>query len=320
MVLLHGMAWHKLKDEYLATPNNMVVDTINNFLYVSSQEYSTDTTSGLKRWDGYNWDDLHIPGTNFYPFKLCMYHKELYASLFFNIDTILMRYDGSTWLNITGLNSNVSDMCVYNDDLYIAGYFTMAGTDSVNGIVALHVEPPTGCNWLIPPVFTNSDTFYLGTGQADVQFYNNNAYAETWQWNFGDSGTDNIKDPLHSYTLAGTYTVTVTVTEDSCTKTDTATIWVLNGNNLEEYTKEKLNFKLYPNPTTGGIIVEVTLPNTTPSELRAYSSYGSLQGKFALHQGFNKVNIPASQWASGVSLVGLYVNGKQVLVEKVVKK
>ena len=59
-----------------------------------------------------------------------------------------------------------------------------------------------------------------------------------WQWDFGDSGTDNIKDPLHSYTLAGIYTVTVTVTEDSCTKTAQNTITVLNGTGLEEYTKE----------------------------------------------------------------------------------
>ena len=320
MVLLHGMAWHKLKDEYLATPNNMVVDTINNFLYVSSQEYSTDTTSGLKRWDGYNWDDLHIPGTNFYPFKLCMYHKELFASLFFNIDTILMHYDGNSWYNIPGLNETVFDMCVYNDDLYIAGPFTMAGTDSVNGIVALHVEPPTGCNWLIPRVFANSDTFYLGGGNANVQFYNNNAYVQTWQWDFGDSGTDNVKDPLHSYTAAGTYTATVTVTDSGCVKTAQKIITILNGSGLEEYTKENLGFKLYPNPTTGGITVECKLPVNNTSELRAFSTYGSLQDTYPLQPGYNKVEIPAGKWDSGVSIVGLYVNGKQVLMEKVVKQ
>jgi len=87
----------------------------------------------------------------------------------------------------------------------------------------------------------------------------------------------------------------------------------------EEYTKEKLNFKIYPNPTTGGITVELTLPNTTPAELRAYGSYGSLQSQYPLQKGFNKIEIPAGKWDSGVSIVGLYVNGKQVLVEKVVK-
>ncbi|OFX40410.1 MAG: hypothetical protein A2X08_11525 [Bacteroidetes bacterium GWA2_32_17] len=317
-----GTVWHKLKDEYLVTPNNMVVDTINNFLYVSSQEYGTDTTSGLKRWDGYNWDDLHIPDTNSYPFKLCMYHKELFASLLvveLNQDTILLRYDGVSWYNIIGLNSDVRDMCVYNDDLYIAGYFNMAGADSVNGIVALHVEPPTGCNWLIPRVFANSDTFYLGGGNANVQLYNNNAYAQSWQWNFGDSGTDNVKDPIHSYTIAGNYTAIVTVTDSGCVKTAQKTITILNGNGLEEYTKEKLNFKVYPNPTTGNITVECTIPGKDKSELRAFSSYGSLQEAYSLQPGYNKVEIPAGKWDSGVSIVGLYVNGKQILAEKVVK-
>ena len=256
-----------------------------------------------------------------------MYKKELYAALL-PLDTIafsdslLWHYDGSQWHNIIGIGHNnaIQVMCVYNDDLYIGGYLPKVGNDSVNGIVALHMNEPTGCNWLIPRVFANSDTFYLGTGQANVQFYNNNAYANNWQWDFGDSGTENIKDPLHSYTQAGTYTTTVTVTEDGCTKTAQKTITVLNGTGLEEYTKEKLNFKLYPNPTTGNITVELTLPNAVSSEIRAYSNSGSLQDKYPLQKGFNKIEISATNWTNGISLVGLFVEGKQVLIEKVVKK
>ena len=321
----NGTTWNNMENGLNGTVNDLVVDSINNFLYVSGSQTQLGNgnfVSSIVRWNGHYWEDTGLPN-NLLSMVVCMYNKELYTSIFplnsADIDTIIMHFDGVNWISIPGLNWAAHNMCVYNDDLYLGGGFTMAGTDSVNGIVALHVAPPTGCNWLIPRVFTNSDTFYLGTGQADVQFYNNNAYANSWQWDFGDSGTDNVKDPLHSYTAAGTYTATVTVTDSGCVKTAQKIITILNGSGLEEYTKENLGFKLYPNPTTGGITVELTLPNATPAELRAYSSYGSLQEKYPLQKGSNKIEIPASEWDSGVSLVGLYVNGRQVLVEKVVK-
>jgi PKD repeat protein len=36
----------------------------------------------------------------------------------------------------------------------------------------------------------------------------------TFQWNFGDNGTGNTPDATHTYTAAGTYPVTLTVTDD----------------------------------------------------------------------------------------------------------
>ena len=256
-----------------------------------------------------------------------MYKKELYVALspldtINFIDSTLWRYDGLKWYNIagTGKVAAIYDMCVYNDDLYIGGYLKKVGNDSVNGIVALHMNEPTGCNWLIPRVYTNSDTFYLGTGQANVQFYNNNAYANSWQWNFGDAGTDVIKDPLHIYNASGTYTASVTVTHNGCTKTAQKIIKILNGNGIEEYTKENLNFKLYPNPTTGDITVEVTLPKGKTGEIQTFSSYGSLQEKITVESGTNKIKISADKWSSGVALCCLFIDGKQVLVEKVVKQ
>jgi hypothetical protein len=338
----NGTTWHKLKDVDFYATQSMVVDTINNFLYVVGVQ-NNDTSYVLKRWNGYYWEDTGLLSYLFST-KLCMYHKELYSGISARLvspavlgvdsitgnmiiispavwatDTILMRYDGNNWFNIPKLNSDISDMCVYNDDLYIAGYFTMAGTDSAYGIACLHVDTPAGCNWLMPRTFTNADTVYLNGGHAPVQFYNNNAYAQSWLWIFGDGTTATVKDTLHSYNASGIYTATITVTEDGCTKTAQKTITVLNGSGLEEYSKDKLGFKLYPNPTTGDITVELTLKDDAPAEIRAYSNYGSLQGQYSLQKGYNKLELPASKWDSGLSLVSLYIDGKQVLVEKVVK-
>jgi PKD repeat protein len=34
--------------------------------------------------------------------------------------------------------------------------------------------------------------------------------ATSWAWSFGDGGTDNVRNPIHTYAAAGTYTVTLT--------------------------------------------------------------------------------------------------------------
>ena len=47
-----------------------------------------------------------------------------------------------------------------------------------------------------------------GVAPLEVQFYNESTgYAAKFQWNFGDRGTSEERDPKHTYAAAGTYTV-----------------------------------------------------------------------------------------------------------------
>ena len=34
--------------------------------------------------------------------------------------------------------------------------------------------------------------------------------ATSWSWSFGDGSTDNVRNPIHTYSAAGAYTVTLT--------------------------------------------------------------------------------------------------------------
>lgn len=55
------------------------------------------------------------------------------------------------------------------------------------------------------------NTYYQYSGQA-VQFYDNTlGNPDWWLWNFGDGNTSTQKDPVHTYMLAGSYTVTLTL-------------------------------------------------------------------------------------------------------------
>ena len=53
--------------------------------------------------------------------------------------------------------------------------------------------------------------------------------ALTYAWDFGDGGTSFLQNPSHTYTAAGSYTATVTVT-DSRGATATDTVVVTAGN------------------------------------------------------------------------------------------
>jgi len=57
--------------------------------------------------------------------------------------------------------------------------------------------------------FTASPT--SGTHPLNVQFNDKSTDVYYWTWNFGDKATSTLQSPVHKYTKAGKYTVTLTV-------------------------------------------------------------------------------------------------------------
>jgi len=93
----------------------------------------------------------------------------------------------------------------------------------------IRVAPP---NQPIPPKVD----FYADKQQADIhqdihftdQTAAGTANVSVWEWEFGDGATSSLRDPVHAYAAAGTYSVTLTarslVGEDSMTRTGYITI------------------------------------------------------------------------------------------------
>jgi PKD repeat protein len=122
--------------------------------------------------------------------------------------------------NPTSWAWNFGDGAVSNQQNPIHTYST-TGTYSVS----LTVSNPNGsstngkANFIsvttpisIPLVadFTASPT--TGTAPLNVQFTDSSTGNPTfWSWNFGDGATSNQKNPVHTYSAAGTYTVGLTV-------------------------------------------------------------------------------------------------------------
>jgi PKD repeat protein len=66
-----------------------------------------------------------------------------------------------------------------------------------------------GFTWVDPPSCTVGQPC-----QFDDKSDDSDGDVVGWSWNFGDGGTMNVEDPSYTYQTAGTYSVTLTVTDD----------------------------------------------------------------------------------------------------------
>jgi len=79
----------------------------------------------------------------------------------------------------------------------------------------------------VPPTAAFSATPLSGTLPLTVTFTNLSSGTITdWLWDFGDGGTSTLENPTHTYTAAGVYTATLTVSGPAGSDVATATVTV----------------------------------------------------------------------------------------------
>ncbi|MDD4150231.1 MAG: PKD domain-containing protein, partial [Bacteroidales bacterium] len=103
---------------------------------------------------------------------------------------------------VTGLNAGTYCVTVVDDN----------GCTVSDCIIVTIADQPT------PPIadFTADITEYCG--QLTVQFTDQSTNNPTsWTWDFGDGSGSNLENPTHTYSLPGTYTVSLTVSNDDGT-------------------------------------------------------------------------------------------------------
>jgi gliding motility-associated-like protein len=80
---------------------------------------------------------------------------------------------------------------------------------------------------ILPPVarFTNS---FNCTNKLQVNFTDQSVLPQSWLWDFGDGATSTLQNPPHTYAAYGSYYVTLTVTNGSCSHTKGNTVTLFN--------------------------------------------------------------------------------------------
>ncbi|MBU0982367.1 MAG: PKD domain-containing protein [candidate division Zixibacteria bacterium] len=111
-----------------------------------------------------------------------------------------------------------------NIDAYLSStYIGKMGAGRINAYNAVNTGPPPA------PVANFSGSPTSGTEPLTVAFTDASTGSITsWAWTFGDGGTSTAQNPGHTYTSAGTYNVSLTVTgpggSDAETKTGYITV------------------------------------------------------------------------------------------------
>ena len=119
---------------------SMVADTISNVLYVGGNFYNAGgiPVNYVAKWDGTSWSNIGSGGITVSALAMAMYDNKLYVGGYSTTgtitDTLLAEWDGVQWSKVTGPNETVSSLTVFNNELYVGGYFDKVNTTTVNYI------------------------------------------------------------------------------------------------------------------------------------------------------------------------------------------
>lgn len=108
----------------------------------------------------------------------------------------------------------------YDSSQNVITQVSISTSDPVNQKPVANIAALPGAIGVVP-LAVNFD----GTGSYDLD-----GSIVSYQWDFGDGSTDNNATTSHTYTAVGTFTATLTVTDDkNATGTDTASVTVTSG-------------------------------------------------------------------------------------------
>jgi len=140
---------------------------------------------------------------------------------------------------------------------------------------------------------TNVRVSYIN---KNILFIDNSSQATSWLWNFGDGTESTVQNPVHSYNMVGTYTITLTINNGASTKTLTNHIKILPNRNTPYMPVNGGNFEVNTNDFIPDNI------SGTPFE----RGNSTVAGKDGTHS-------PSNAWVTGIDSAQ-YQNGTHAIL------
>ncbi len=185
---------------------------------------------------------------------------------------------------------------------YIVIVFDSAGCSKSDEIMVT-IFNPLNINYFIhKDTLTTADTLF---------FADSTQGATSWIWNFGNGFGSTNRTGFYQYPAPGTYTLTLIVSNGTCSDTITKTIVVNPAVHIHNAFKNQL--EIFPNPTSGILT------------LRMLSSLGyrqvevlNLQGQKLIQQSWNTseiLSLNLSDWSKGVYLLKIENEWFKIVIE-----
>lgn len=154
----------------------------------------------------------------------------------------------------------------------------------------------------VDPLPTPSGNYIISGGV--VIFENNSQDATTYSWDFGDgSPADTGFEPSHLYDFNGTYTISLTAT-NNCGSVDTTFSVNITASALEDEIKD-ISFQVYPNPANSSITIEIDALNNRAINLQLLDMKGSVLRSKKVEEGRQSYTetIDVSELPAGVYML-----------------
>ncbi len=137
---------------------------------------------------------------------------------------------------------------------------------------------------------------------ASVQFEATLVDVDSYLWDFGDGNTSTIEDPLHTYVDNGSYTVTLTATNECGEVLETLSVDIMVSG-LGEL-PENAEFNIFPNPT-GDLVTWVLRGVPSESVTLVITDVLGREVKRELHGAASafRQNLSFKDWAAGTYVV-----------------
>ena len=194
---------------------------------------------------------------------------------------------------------------------------------NVTGIYSVVVADTNGC--------TNSDSVSVTVYPAPISdfsfisdslegsFNNNSVNASSFIWDFGDSDTSTETNPYHIYQQPGTYVVTLIASNEYCTDniySDTISVFMLSNSIIVPQNV----VKIYPNPTSGKINLEINCPGIHQVQVDIFS----INGKIIITKEFSSEHIvdyvDLSPYSSGIYFVRMMYDNQIIITKLILEK
>ncbi len=139
----------------------------------------------------------------------------------------------------------------------------------------------------------------------------------TYAWDFGDGGTSTLMNPTHVYSTVGTFTITLTVTNECGTNTTTQTVTSTNLG-LEEMLSNG-SVTLFPNPSNGEFTIGMELLTNTSVEVRVENIIGQVvyDNTLGSIEGQHNEVVVLNNAVSGVYFVRI-IAGEEEIMKKII--
>jgi|GEM_PF-529992 len=120
----------------------------------------------------------------------------------------------------------------------------------------------------VTAVFTAGPT--VGAFPLEVTFNNTSLNATSYAWDFGDTQSSSVKNPVHTYTNPGTYTVKLTSSNADFSDTEEKVNYIT-------VTQAEVTASFTAGPTVGAFPLEVTFNNTSLNATSYAWDFGDTQ-------------------------------------------